>query len=310
MKIIENLCAGRIRIREDIQPLLMRDGYANELSQLVRRSTKVDATNVAQFWAGSSQQVWDLKDYPCCAPPWDLFTVFWREPPVSEWNTAGRELPEPLGQETESAFLAKATETAGLTRERVRQLVGLNGQLEVPLMESKWLIEGEYFLQIHGVPRFWPARFYAFVRGDGRLIHHAAAPYAHGWGDALQHAMATMGPLYLAVSFANCRNVTQGEHVIEKRGAKFKKRSRCPRITYKTLEIDGQKKVMAEAVEESGGSIQKALHICRGHFATYTDEAPMFGKHTGTFWVPMHTRGKRSQGRVIKDYHVKGSNHQ
>lgn len=32
-------------------------------------------------------------------------------------------------------------------------------------------------------------------------------------------------------------------------------------------------------------------HIVRGHFATYTDEKPLFGRLTGTFFKPAHVRG-------------------
>lgn len=35
----------------------------------------------------------------------------------------------------------------------------------------------------------------------------------------------------------------------------------------------------------------KNAHIVRGNFATYTDEAPLFGKYTGTFFRHAHARG-------------------
>ena len=39
-----------------------------------------------------------------------------------------------------------------------------------------------------------------------------------------------------------------------------------------------------------------------GHFATYTDEAPLFGKFTGTYWRRPTKRGAKRHGEVIKDY--------
>lgn len=35
----------------------------------------------------------------------------------------------------------------------------------------------------------------------------------------------------------------------------------------------------------------KNAHIVRGNFATYTEDAPLLGKYTGTFWRPAHARG-------------------
>ncbi len=48
----------------------------------------------------------------------------------------------------------------------------------------------------------------------------------------------------------------------------------------------------------------RALHICRAHFAHYTEEHPLFGKYTRTFYKPMHVRGSLKEGLVIKDYDI------
>lgn len=45
--------------------------------------------------------------------------------------------------------------------------------------------------------------------------------------------------------------------------------------------------------------------FCRGHFSTYTEDRPLFGKVSGTFWVPSHVRGSAKQGVVVSDYNVK-----
>ena len=50
--------------------------------------------------------------------------------------------------------------------------------------------------------------------------------------------------------------------------------------------------------------MRKALHLCRGHFKTFTADAPLLGRATGTyFWAP-HIRGTQNEGVVIKDYRV------
>ncbi len=44
------------------------------------------------------------------------------------------------------------------------------------------------------------------------------------------------------------------------------------------------------------------LHLVRGHFATYSEAAPLFGKLVGTFWVSSHVRGDERIGSVRKAY--------
>lgn len=51
---------------------------------------------------------------------------------------------------------------------------------------------------------------------------------------------------------------------------------------------------------------QRESILVRGHFKTYTEEAPLFGKLTGTFWVPSHARGDASLGLAEKDYNLLG----
>jgi hypothetical protein len=113
-------------------------------------------------------------------------------------------------------------------------------------------------------------------------------------------------PFLLAISFAHCKNVERRE--IEQPSPlskKWQKRHGRPLVRYHILDIDPMRRVLRDegGAEESG--LKKALHICRGHFATYTEDAPLFGRVTGTFWKPQHVRGNVKHGVVVKDYNVK-----
>ena len=48
---------------------------------------------------------------------------------------------------------------------------------------------------------------------------------------------------------------------------------------------------------------QRRHHSVRGHFKTYTEAAPLFGRIVATVWVPAHERGKAT-GDVTKDYRL------
>jgi hypothetical protein len=74
---------------------------------------------------------------------------------------------------------------------------------------------------------------------------------------------------------------------------------------YYVLNIDPMKKVLDEQGNAEHSGLKRAMHICRGHFATYREEAPLFGKYAGTFWKPMHIKGNASRGIVDKGYSVK-----
>jgi len=47
-----------------------------------------------------------------------------------------------------------------------------------------------------------------------------------------------------------------------------------------------------------------ARHMVRGHFKTYTSEAPLMGKLTGRYYWPPHARGSRAVGEIEHEYRV------
>lgn len=108
----------------------------------------------------------------------------------------------------------------------------------------------------------------------------------------------------MAMSFMHCKNVRQIE-AKDDRGEQFHKQHKVPRFRYRTLVIDPMKEVLRTEGGLEANGLKKALHICRGHFATYSNDKPLFGKYNGTFWKPDHVRGNKESGVVRKDYDVK-----
>lgn len=109
----------------------------------------------------------------------------------------------------------------------------------------------------------------------------------------------------LAVSFCHCKNVDTVEHVPqEKLSHAFKKRNGKPLTKYYTLNIDPLKRALAREGRSASRGIAHAMHVCRGHFRTYSSERPLFGKVIGTFWVPDHVRGDAVAGEIVKEYRV------
>lgn len=128
-----------------------------------------------------------------------------------------------------------------------------------------------------------------------------------GMGKLLLNLTRThLAPLFLAVAFMHCKNVAQRE--VEQSSFErqvWRKKHGRPLVRYHVLDIDPMRKVLDSEGGAREAGLKKALHICRGHFATYTPDAPLFGRVTGTFWKPQHVRGNAKHGAVVKDYNVK-----
>jgi hypothetical protein len=107
-------------------------------------------------------------------------------------------------------------------------------------------------------------------------------------------------PIQFALSLMHCKNVIFKDAVHKHRGATNKNKKNFFR--YRVLEIAGTKKTLYEEGNVAKTGIKKALHICRGHFRSYDETKKLFGRVTGTFWIPMHTRGNANLGIVDKDY--------
>lgn len=106
-----------------------------------------------------------------------------------------------------------------------------------------------------------------------------------------------------ACGFINCKNIGL-ELEPERHTTKAKRRKYGDPVRYYHIKLplapgrrsDGRRNV------DDGGAVP--IHIVRGHFKTYTDENPLFGKVTGTWWWGHHARGDEKNGVSIHDYEV------
>ncbi|MBZ0291406.1 MAG: hypothetical protein K8L99_02455 [Anaerolineae bacterium] len=111
-------------------------------------------------------------------------------------------------------------------------------------------------------------------------------------------------PALLTLQFLNCKNVELVDYEPSLRIKQLSEKHHVPLDTYKVLKVNTTRKVYPDREGDDSPSDPKRLHIVRGHFAHYTDDAPLFGKYTGTFWIPAHVRGDESLGVVVKDYEI------
>ena len=84
------------------------------------------------------------------------------------------------------------------------------------------------------------------------------------------------------------------------------KNGKQPLFTYKTLRLQlPAKKRRKGSGPATATDNTTRLHLCRGHFKTYTEDKPLLGKFTGRYWWQPHARGDKTKGVVMKDYEVK-----
>ena len=112
-------------------------------------------------------------------------------------------------------------------------------------------------------------------------------------------------PAFMAISFMHLqerrdhrgRPAQRNRVVGEERGQ--------PLVSYHVLEIGPMREALNGDGELQGKGLKHALHVCRGHFKTFDEEAPLFGRTTGTFWWADQVRGSAKEGEIVKDYEVR-----
>jgi hypothetical protein len=281
--------------------------------------------NVSEYlFRGTDQEFWDMMDFPNVAPPFDQFWMEYKTPASATSSLAGRvelpvvdvgilfaavdaEDPSPLISSFPEPFLASCREQAG---EPVRWLV--NATMFIPacpfLMNQSSPVVCSNFL---GIGK------------DGRVAKRSDAPTdpsAPGRGlfsiaPVEKELLANPGLFntflhigLLAISFLHCRNVTVETHNPLPR--KVRNRAEIsffhgePVIRHKTLHIHAMRRILDSEGNIGAKGLMHALHICRGHFKTFDADAPLFGKHSGTYWWNAQVRGSPAQGEVRKQYDV------
>ena len=119
------------------------------------------------------------------------------------------------------------------------------------------------------------------------------------------NALSEVGTVLQAFAFMHVRHsvveeVKPTRAAVRKAARKNKPLLRHHRLVVKPLE-DHMRRVREHAKTPAG---RKALHMVRGHFATYTEDAPLLGKFVGTVWRAPHWRGDKDEGVVTKDYQL------
>lgn len=146
-------------------------------------------------------------------------------------------------------------------------------------------------------------------------LNEAGKVYPEGKGTALSPAVAPnqtrdylqfFTPFAFALSLMNCKNVhlSDDQRHLTRNERRKMERNNQPVVTYKWLHIKQLQKRIDTDIEHKKTGRHNRLHFVRAHWATYTADAPLFGKYQGVFFKPSHVKGRLSAGIALKNYMV------
>lgn len=261
------------------------------------------ADNVADYYYSSGQDHWPLEAFPNIAPPFPTMFVDW---PVPKLIMPGEQTV--AAQNLRCGLLIHSFE-ADQSDPEIRNL---RETCPVGFSEPKWICESLLFskvgkqLLLPGYSTVW------YVTAEGTM---AAPAVRLSFGPMVQepeiqeylqlHAARNLHVPFLALSFLHCKNVTIRKVTPPSPWKNAKVAARHPpTTTYSVLEIKPMQRVLATEGRSGVSGVQRALHICRGHFKDFSKGGGLFGRYKGVYWWDMQTRGNPAAGIRVKDYEL------
>ena len=161
---------------------------------------------------------------------------------------------------------------------------------------TKWLVGVQVFACPFGQKAF-RASGSLFLSLDGFGVYQCQQEV--GQDAELLHTY--LEPALQALVFMHVRGSSIEEIPPTRTAIRKAERRNRPLLRHHTLVIRPLEEYMRHA-REAARQGHTSLHTVRGHFVTYTEDAPLFGHYVGTVWRAAHWRGDKSHGAVLKDY--------
>lgn len=296
---------------------LKRSGVSAETLALLEGATIIQADNVADYFLAYKSDWGSAFDFPNVMPPFERVFI--------EFGLRGAAdgLPEALRPVVETQRIGIYLRRFDLRAEDAPQ-VDADLEKHIHTAGMRWMVEARECNEIMGQVtlfngnRPWLSKWIYGVtetggivtRPDGRpdietVGTHMGDLRAAGLPTERSQTTDQMG-LYvalLALSFLHCKNVTLEANVpLRQPGKRNRRAATKPAVTYHTIKI--QAMTQQRGGTAGGQHAKPAVHIRRGHFKTYTDAAPLFGRLTGTYWWEAAAVGS-GERRIEADYEVK-----
>lgn len=288
---------------------MMSQHAAEQIGQAIKHRIPIVicADNVSDMYHSAGKGEWSERSFPNAMPPFECCFVEWKMPSMDGlaigtlWSTLDPARDKHVAESYVVPLLRNMS--SGLSKSEY-------AESRVAAMISD-ISNHNYFRLCVAVSCKWnpgdrmavafPALFVATLDENGNATHKTCGgPEYIGEINSIHHVPR------LTFSMMSCKNVssvdTPPEMLPE---AKWQRRQgdKVKGLVFKTLRIDGMGSATRSATGEPSGEHNR-FHICRGSFAEYTAEKPLFGKYTGRFWRPAHVKGSKEVGEVVKEYDV------
>jgi hypothetical protein len=272
------------------------------------------ADNVAEYVYGSGfKETWDLeRDFPCCAPPLPHFFLEMRIPEVRKHQGNFEEtLPARVG------WLVCTWDWGTRPEDEAKMDIG-----EADPAILRWGMISHLLVEDHSGRIIAPeVTRYSQIARDGQPAgrHWMDFPLTCCLEKKWQENEKILRfffdlfdwlaiPMMMAICFLNCRKTTLRSIDPPPAVNRIRERAgRQPFVRYNVINIEPAKEILRTEGRSDTEGLKKALHICRGHFATFRENfmgRPLDGPLT--IWRPAHLRGSIRQGVVVSDYNVNG----
>lgn len=253
----------------------------------------IDVTNVSDYYYTSEQEYWDPRhDFPNLAPP---YQAAWFESKMQ------RRIHSKECGDTDVAALVPHGRTGVLIHALDPSTQQFEGK---PPEGTKWVLWCELYIDFgkRGVTCEGPhGSMFLCVSAEGAILE---TPWMQSFVDDVHGDPAMLGlmrsqmtwlyPTFLAISFMHCRNVALVDNKVPKPLAKkYRERTGVEPVAYKTLVIEPLKQILRRDGGSDKVGIQRALHICRGHFKDYREGRGLFGRYHQMVWQPSVVRGTK-----------------
>jgi hypothetical protein len=263
------------------------------LRKSCHENVRVVADEAAQYFWQSKQDIWDPKDgsFGPLRAPFDAMWIEWNTP-MSQWTTDG-------WQQNEPAPFAIFVNTRHESDKHITVLHGVHWQASHRCV-MLGPVGGLLVVDDAGV-----VNEHRLLSNES-IVGRQSDFYGLGTSELATQMYQMYFPGLLALGWMNCKNINlvtdrPNERIAKKR----QRRGKFAGLSYERLVIDGAAGQPTRSNREAEAT-GKRLHMVRGHFATYTDERPLFGRVTGTFWRAWHVRGDASFGQIHHEYHLQG----
>jgi hypothetical protein len=252
----------------------------------------------AYYYEGTSQENWDLSiHFPNLAPPFPLFWTEFRLPKMIRSETGDSDVSQicPNGR---TGFLIFGSLVENVKGEGIPA-------------NAKWILSCEQWID-YGMRRDEIAGPHGTINlaldAEGRIIDR---PFMQSFAasehnEFMKAHMGWLHPVFLALSFMHCKNVRVVDTPVPpKLAKKFRAHHGFNPVAHKTLVIEPLKEILRREGRSGEVGLAKAMHICRGHFADYTQGKGLFGKYHGKYWIPSTVRGTKGKAAPAREIEVK-----